>query len=296
MSNLYGTVRPSNLNIDTDVEMFYFYRPTRSTDDDEFLNGFKRLDTVNLVPCVKDSEGETSELNDILGLYELRLPLDIFNKKGFYSIYIRPKEIEATLTDVSVLAAYPDVKGVIVNVSGFDGITDLTGYRIDYIDDSGDRTNISRIITSCNRCEPVLVTVADSYPKTTRYRLVDTATNLMFCTVTPSSASSFKPNVTPFIGVPGGKVVISNTKFDPKLVEIEMVDHDIDTLTYMVEGDQVRNRDTAIITTYNDEHEIYKQQDYYTVKDSYGNALRDVKRNREIIDGSQSYDNVVNTK
>ena len=61
----------------------------------------------------------------------------------------------------------------------------------------------------------------------------------------------------------------------------------------MIEGDQVRNRDKAIITTYNDNHEIYKQQDYYTVKDSLGNALYDVKRNREYIDGEESYDNTV---
>ena len=42
-----------------------------------------------------------------------------FNKKGFYTIYIRPKEISHTITDVSVLAAYPDVRGIVLrkNVS-----------------------------------------------------------------------------------------------------------------------------------------------------------------------------------
>lgn len=288
MAGLYGTVRGSNLNIGADVEMFYHYRPTRGSDDENFSNGFKKLDTVNIA---KTKFSETDE--DILGLFELRLPLDIFNKKGFYTIYIRPKENNVNITDVSVLAAFPDVKGVVFNLSDFDGITDLTGYRIDYYDDNGDRTDVSRIITSCNRCEPVLVTVSDSYPKTTRYRLTDTSANLVFCTVTPSTASSFKPDVAPFIGVPGGRVVVSNTKFDPKLVEIEMVEHDADTITYMVEGDQVRNRDHAIITTFNEDHEIYKQQDYYTVKDELGKPLLDVKRNREYIDPTQSYDNTI---
>ena len=286
--NLYGTVRPSNININNDVEMFYYYRPTRGSDDENFSNGFKKLDNINLVQS-------KSEDDVLIGLFELRLPLDIFNKKGFYTVYLRPKEIFTNITDVSVLAAYPDVKGVVFNLGSpeFEGITDLTGYRIDYFDDNGERTDVSRLITSCNNCEPVLVTISDSYPKATRYRLTDSSSNLVFCTVTPSTASSFKPDVAPFIGVPGGNVVVSNTKFDPKLIEIEMVEHDADTLTYMIEGDQVRDRDNAIITTYNDDHEIYKQQDYYTVKDELGNPLRDVKRNREYIDPDQSYDNTI---
>lgn len=291
MPGLYGTVRASNIDIETDVEIFYHYRPTRGTDDENFLNGFKRLDTVNLVQTKGPDVNE--EIVDIIGLFELRLPLDTFNQKGFYTVYIRPREYEVNIEDVSVLAAYPDVKGVVFNLGDLNDITDLTGYRIDYFDDSGKRTDVSRLVTSCNRCEPVLVTVSDTYPKDTRYRLTDTSSQLIFCTVTPSTASSFKPNVAPFIGVKGGKVVISNTKFDPKVVEIEMVDHDADTLTYMIEGDQVRDRDNAIITTFNEYHEIYKQQDYYTVKDEYGKPLRDVKRNREYIDPTQNYDNTI---
>jgi len=291
MASLYGTVRTSNLDIDNDVEILYFYRPTRSTDPDD-MTGFRFLDSSCLVKAQYDND-LNEPISDILGLYELRLPLDVFNQKGFYTVYIRPKEERIKLTDVSVLATYPDVKGVIINLSDLNGVMDLTGYRIDYLDTSGNRTDISRLITSCNRCEPVLVTVADSYPKTTRYRFTDTSSNLVFCTVTPSSASSFRPNVTPYIGVPGGEVYLVNTKFDPKLLEIEMVDHDADTLTYMIEGDQVRNRDKAIITTYNDEREIYKQQDYYTVKSSLGEPLYDVKKNRDSIDNGESYDKVI---
>lgn len=289
MSGVYGTIRPANLNIDQDVEIFYFYRPTRSTDSEDFLDGFKKLDSSS---CLVEAEAEG--MGQLFGMYDLRLPLDRFNKKGFYTVYIRPKEIEERLADVSVLAAYPDVKGIVLNMnsSGLRGIDDLTGYRVDYCD--GDkRTDITRLITSCNRCEPVIVTIADSYPKTQRYRLTDTGSKFAFCTVTPSSSSSFKPNVTPYIGTAGCKVIISNTKFSPVMLEIEMVDHDADTLTYMIEGDQVRDRDKAIITTYNEDKEIYKQQDYFTVKDSLGNALRDIKRNRTTFDGDQEYDKVV---
>ena len=293
MAGLYGTVRSSNINVDTDVEIFYFYRPTRSSDPDD-MTGFKPLDPNCLVPSHYDTTGATGYSGEtILGLFELRLPLDTFNKKGYYTVYIRPREVKVKLTDVNVLAAYPDIKGVVINTSNNDlnGINDLTGYRIDYMNE-GVRTDISRIITSCNKCEPVLVTVSDSYPKATRYKLVDNSSNsLFFCTVTPSAVSSIKPNVTPYIGVPGGDVVISNTKFDPIMMEIEMVDNDIDSIMNMVAGDQVMNRDKGIITTYNEQGEIFKQQDYYTVKDKLGEALYTVKRNRPTIDTQESYDN-----
>lgn len=290
MSGVYGTIRPANLNIDQDVEMFYYYRPTRSTESDSMQN-FEELPTDCLVEAKYDTDTESGI--PLLGVYNLRLPLDIFNKKGFYTVYIRPKAMKTQITDVSVLAAYSDVKGVVFNLNNLSGVTDLTGYRIDYLDDSGSMTNITRLVTSCNRCEPVLVTVSDSYPKATRYRLTDSGSKLVFCTVTPSSTTSFKPNVTPFIGAAEGSVIISNTKFSPVLLEIEMVEHDNETLTYAIEGDQVRDRDKAIITTYNDEKDIYTQQDYFTVKDRLGNALRDVKRQRKDIDNTQEYDKVV---
>lgn len=292
MSGIYGTIRSANITPLTDVEMFYYYRPTRSTESEDF-SGYKILDASCLVRANYEDENNNDELVPLFGVYNLRLPLDKFNKKGFYSVYIRPKEYITTLTDVSVLAAYPDVKGVVIDINNVGGISDLTGYRIEYYDSNGNRVDTTRLITSSNRCEPVLVTVADSYPKATRYRITDTGSNLLFCTVTPSSSTSFKPNVTPFIGIAGGKVSIVNTKFSPMLLEIEMIDHDADTLTYAIEGDQVRDRDQAVITTYNDDKEIYLQQDYYTVKNSLGTPLYDVKKKRVNIDGSQSYDNVI---
>ena len=197
MSGVYGTVRPSNINILQDVEIFYHYRPTRSADSDDNSPYYLPLDSSCLVKA--EMSGITGS-SEILGLYNLRLPLDVFGQKGFYSVYIRPKQYECELKDVSVLAAYPDVKGIVVAMNSVNGIDDLTGYIVQYKDNSsGELTEIVRLITSCNRCEPVLVTVSDNYPKATRYKLTDNASNYLFCTVTPSSSNSFKPNVTPYI-------------------------------------------------------------------------------------------------
>ena len=77
------------------------------------------------------------------------------------------------------------------------------------------------------------------------------------------------------------------------MMEIEMVTHDMDTLSYMLEGDQVNDRDNAIITTYNDNKEIYHQADYYTLKDKLGNPIYNIKKKRDIIDVEQEYDNII---
>ena len=283
-TGVFGSIRPANINPDIDVDMYYLYRPTRGETDHDF-NGYKQLNPSQCLGyCVTDSEEEK-----IIGLYNLKLPLNIFNRKGIYSIYIKPKECKTTIIDVSVLAAYPSVKGVVLNIKDryLSGISDLTGYRIDYGD------GVSRLIKSCNRCEPVIINTGDGYPKSTRYNLTDSSSNLVFCTVSPSSSPTYKTNASPYIGEPGLEVKIVNTKFSPKLIEIEMVDHDADTISYMLEGDQVNDRDNGIITTYNEEHEIYHQSDFYVIKDRLGNPLYNVKRKRDNIDHGQDYENII---
>ena len=284
-SGVFGTVRPAKLNPSRDVEILYYYAPSRGETSADF-NGYKRLDASE---CLVPANEENNENTLINGLYKLRLPLDKFNRKGIYTLYIRPKEYETTITDVSVLAAYPDVKGVILNINSGDlvGLDNLTGYRIEFEDGT------TRLIKSCNRCEPVIVNTGDGYPKSTRYNLTDGSSNIVFCTVSPSSSPTFRPNARPYIGEPGAKIKVINTLFTPQLYTIEMVTHDMDTLSYMLEGDQTNDRDNAIITTYNDKHEIYHQSDYYVLKDKLGKPLYNVRRKRENIDTNQDYDNII---
>lgn len=279
MSGIYGTVRPADITPSNDVEMFYYYRPTRSTTSDEF-SGFKTLDSSYLVQS-------TVSGSNLIGMFNLQLPLDKFNKKGIYTIYIRPKNISITLTDVSVLQSNPDIKGVVF--SQVEGITDYTGYRLEY------STGDVRMITSSNLCSPVMSPSADGYAQSIRYKLTDTSSDLYFCTVTPSVAGSDKVNYAPYIGSPNETVTLTNTKFDPIMLEIELVDHDADTISYMLEGDQVRDRDHSIITTYNDQNEIYIQHEHYTIKSELGKPLYDVKAKMDTIDGTQAHSNIINS-
>ena len=294
MPGVYGTIRPATIDPEKDVDIYYYYRPTRGTEDADFKDGFKTLESSCLVPST------SSDGINICGLYSLKLPLDKFNSKGIYTIFIKPHEMEAQIVDVSILDNYsnPVVEGIVINSDDVSGNTNLDGYRIEYYDDDGQLVDgMIRLVTSSNSCIPVKVTVADSYARATRYKLTNASSEkLVFCTLTPSTSSSYKPNVSPSIGYVGQTIHIINTKFNPVMLEIEMVDHDADTISTMLEGDQIRDLDHGLITTYDTNKEIYKQHEIYTLKSTTGKPLYDVKHQKgpsEIDVEGQEYDKIV---
>ena len=105
----YGTTIPINIaNVDIPnlVDISYCYHEKRSYDSLSNAK-FKKLDSAILTQAIREKvDGDADEF--VEGMYNLQLPLSEFNKKGFYSVYIKPKEIEAVITDVSTLAAYSD--------------------------------------------------------------------------------------------------------------------------------------------------------------------------------------------
>lgn len=282
MGGIYGTVKPANINIEHDVDIFYSYKPNRGYNN---LTTFTKMDATNLIKATVD--GTTT----IDGLYNLKLPLSIFGNKGIYTVYIKPKEHVLKIEAISELQNYPDIRGVIFKSEDLgdylSGNNSLVGYRIQY----GETEDaFTRIITSSNRCYSV--TTANG-TKFSLYSTMGGSSSLVFCTVTPSTANSITPNLLPDIGNPNDTVKIANTKFSPIMFEIEMVEHDAETLSYMLEGDQVRNLDTGVFTVYNDNHEIYKQYEAYSVKTQLGKPLYDIKVNKTNIDTTQNYNNVI---
>ena len=284
----YGTRIASNVT-QKDVEIFYSYSPTRNSDD---VNNA----TFMKLPSNLLFDAETED-NDVLeGLKNLKLPLQYFNKKGFYSVYIRPKEVKAVINNVSTLTAYPDVRGIVINTSSVTELSNelrtnnmLVGYRIVYLDENGKRENYYRIVTSNNKCEPVEQSLPNVNQNATRYRFNE-GSNLTFITVSPSVAPSFKPNATPYIGKVGQQILFVNTKFEPFLLDIEMVDKDIENIATMLEGSQLRSLDNGLVTTFNENNEIYHQSEHYSLKDPYtGEPIYEVKMNKtDSIDFSQT--------
>lgn len=290
MSGMYGTVKPADINIDSDVEIFYYYRPSLNSEDTNFKK-FKKFDDPSkiLTPCQSSSDNMS-----ISGLFNLKLPLDIFNKKGIYTIYIRPSEINAEIIDVSTLAAFPDIRGVVFSkdaLSAYTSSNSLVGYRIEYLNKDMEKTGEFKIITSSNLAEPISYVLNNSSEKGTKYRYTMSGQTL-FCTVTPSLATTFRPNNLPFIGNTGQSIKLVNTKFNPIMLELEFVNHDDETIAYMLEGDQLIDKDNAIITTFNNRGEIYHQSEYGVYKDSYGNPLYEFKKNKSNIDFTQNIDNL----
>ena len=84
MSNgTYGTIKPSLINPQMDVEIWYHYRPTRNSEDESFKN-FKKIDNVS--EMFSNSTCDTTLKDTTLpGMYNLKLPLTYFNKKGIRS-------------------------------------------------------------------------------------------------------------------------------------------------------------------------------------------------------------------
>ena len=290
MSGMYGTVKPADINIGKDVEVFYHYRPSYNSDDTNFKN-FRTLDAESvLYPC-----GSGDENIPISGLFNLKLPLNEFNKKGIYTIYIRPKEIETTISNIGVLAAFPDVRGVVFEkndeMTDFQEANSLVGYRIEYLNNSGKKNGNFKIITSSNLSESISYVLNNSSDKGIKYRFT-MGGNQIFCTVTPSLAPTFKPNDLPLIGNSGQKVKLVNTKFNPLMIELEMTEHDNETIAYMLEGDQLVDKDKALITTFNKNGEIYHQSEFGAYKDEYGTPLYEFKKTRDNIDFNQSLDNL----
>ena len=51
------------------------------------------------------------------GLYTLKLPTNDFGVKGIYTIIIKPIEIRTKIVDSGILSAYPDIKGILFDLS-----------------------------------------------------------------------------------------------------------------------------------------------------------------------------------
>lgn len=291
-NGVYGTRVASRIT-PNDVEIFYSYSPTRNSDD-------VNKATFTKLPSSLLMDANTDDNMVIEGLKNLKLPLQYFNKKGFYSVYIRPKEVRAVINHISTLTAYPDVRGIIIDTTSVPELSNelktnnmLVGYRIVYLktDGSNERENYYRIVTSNNKCEPVEQSLPNVNQNATRYRFNESST-LTFITVTPSVAPSFKPNAEPYIGQTGQEILFVNTKFEPILLDIEMVDKDIENIATMLEGSQLRSLDNGLVTTFNENNEIYHQSEHYSLKNPQtGDPVYEVKLNKtDSIDFSQTLD------
>lgn len=278
----YGTKRLANVEL-SDIEIIYTYSPSR---DVLPIGDAQVLDPNSVLNRIDDPIIQGQLLN---GWYNMRLPSDIFGSLGFYNIIIRPRVTVATISDCGSLAAFPDKKGIIVDIGQLNesNLDNLIGSRIEY-----PGTEIFRIVTSANRVEPVNQNLPNTTQKAVRYRFNDNS-NLVFLTLTPSSAPNVKPNSFPFIGTPGEDMYIYKTNFDPIMVEIELAEHDIDTLAIGLYGNQTKSIVDGKYTLYDFDNNIYKQYNLYEIQDQFtSEPLYEVREESENIDETKDFDTI----
>jgi hypothetical protein len=298
-TGIYGTVRPADVSPE-DIEIILNYTPSRD-DTDNFL--LTKLDAAAVLkPYFNNAAtGGNANVEILGGLYNLKLPADQFNKIGIYTLFIRPAQIRTKILDCGVLSSLPNVKGLVFDLSDVPSAyrnkfvsQGLTGFRIEYLNSDGTKVpNFFRLITSSFFCEPVVQNLTNSSQKAIRYRYTENNTNLMFCTVSPSSSPTNKPNATPYIGQPNQNVIITNTFFNPMTLDIEIAEHDFSTLAIALFGNQTKSMDDGVYTMYDTDNNIYRQYNLYEIRDQFNHLLYEVRQDRgDNIDFSKNFTNI----
>jgi hypothetical protein len=298
----YGIIRPADVSPE-DVEIYYHYVSGRTSDATATLKRLSPSDVLTPVFHNSDTTDDSAapDVEILGGMYNLKLASGDFSELGIYTLHIRPKQIRTTITDCGILASLPSVRGLVIDLSNVPAADrnkftpqGLVGYRVEYINTSDNKkiSNFYRVVTSSFYCTPIVSNLTSTSQKAIRYQYSEQATNLMFLTVTPSSAPSNKPNTVPFIGTPSQKIILTNTYFNPTTIEVEMVEHDATTLAHALYGNQSKAVSQGIYTIYDNNNNIYKQYNLYEVKDEFNETLYEVREERTDIDETLNFDTI----
>lgn len=284
----YGVIRPADVS-PADIQIFYNFAPNRNV----VPTGFVELDATSVITRFNLPSNPLSVNTFFPGLYNLNLPANQFSQKGIYNIVVRPRVYNLRIIDCGVLSSSPDIKGIVLNTSNLppelSTANSLIGYRVEYFRENlVKEPNYFKIITSSGRVEAVNQNVNNTSQKAIRYRYRDDS-DLLFCTLTPTSAPLTTPNKIPFFGSPGGVITITNTHFNPIHIELEMVEHDIETLSYGIYGNQTKSIQDGVYTIYNSQNEIYKQFNLYEIQDDFGNPLYEVRQQLQNVDLTKEF-------
>lgn len=282
----YGAVKLADVDFN-DVDVLYAYAPNR-----ESLGDIQFQPLYNSV-----TNNEFRKMLGADGGYKLRLPANIFNRLGFYLIQIRPKIFQTQIVDCSFVITNNDQelqiskKGIVIPKLQFQSTGSLVGYQIEYFDDNGVKIkNFHRIITSSD-----LVSVNPNNNTTnassTTY-VLDSGGNQLFLTLTPDEASLITSEASSDLGKSGQQILLSNTFFDPVMIEVEMVDQSVKTLSYALYGQSTRDLETGVYSIFDGDGNLYKQYNLLTRKKEFTDGSIDVKEERTNIDRSQTFFNI----
>lgn len=280
---IHGTVKLADVDFN-DVDVLYAYSPNReSLGDTQFQPLFNSV-----------TNNEFRKMLGADGGYKLRLPASIFNRLGFYLLLVKPKTFQTQIVDCSFVVTNNDTeiqiskKGIVIPKLQFQSSGSLIGYQIEYFDDNGNKIkNFHRIVTSSD-----LVSVNpnnnSSNASSTTY-VLDPNGNQLFLTLTPDEASLISNQSASDLGKSGQQILISNTFFDPTMIEVEMVDQSIKTLSYALYGNSTRDLETGVYSIFNEQGQLYKQYNLLTEKKVFTDGNIDIKEQRTNINNNQNF-------
>jgi len=284
---IYGTKKLADVDYN-DVDVLYAYSPNRETVTDNQLRPL--FSTI--------SNSDFAKMFGADGAYKLKLPAAVFNQLGFYVVLIKPKTFETNIIDCSFIVTETSEeiqisrKGIVIPKLQFQGTGSLIGYQVEYFDDNGIKIkNFHKIITGSDPVSPAQNPSVPSQNSTTSYSLSDNGASL-FLTLTPDEVSLVSNTARADLGKAGQKILISNTFFDPVMLEIEMVDQTVKTLSYGIFGNSTRDMESGLFSIFDENNNLYKQYNLLTRKKVFSNGNVDYKEQRTIVNYNQSFNSL----
>lgn len=287
---IYGTKKLADVDFN-DVDVLYAFSQTREQVTDNQLRP--------LFPNVTNAE--FTKMFGADGVYKLKLPASVFNQLGFYIVLIKPKSYETEIVDCSYVIRETDEdiqiskKGIVIPKLQFQGTGSLIGYQLEYFDDNGVKVkNFHRIITGSDLVSPAPNSTQSNTAAAQSYVLDDNGA-FLFLTLTPDEVSLISNTKQADLGKAGQKIIVSNTFFDPVMLEVEMVDQTIKTLSYGIFGNSTRDLELGIYSIFDDNGSLYKQYNLLTRKKTFSNGEVDIKEQRTNINLNQNFDQLSQT-
>lgn len=286
---IYGSKTLASCDFN-DVDILYAYSPSR-----------EEVGDLQFTPLHSSiTENDFRKLFGVDGAYKLRLPANVFNQLGFYTIIIKPKTFQTQIIDCSVVVTNTDTeiqiskKGIVIPKLNFLDTGSLIGYKIEYIDENGVKVkNFHRIITSSDLVS-VSANQQSSNSSSSTYALNPNGTHL-FLTVTPDESSLISNAQQPSLGSAGQTIFISNTFFDPVMIEVEMVDQNMKTLSRVLTGNSIRDNLTGRLSYFDENNNLWKQYLMTTKKNQFQTGEIDIKREITDLDFDQTFEDLENS-
>lgn len=285
----YGSVIPANIDIN-DIELQFSFQKDLATP----LASVQTLQPTDFIKKTIDNQRPNQ---NNAGTYSLEIPANFYATRGlgFYHFYLRPRKMDMTIADCAYLED-TDLKGIIVDLNQMSSYArsklskdnNVIGYIVQYLEQGATPEklipNLFRIATASYRVEPVPSSLNNTQSQAgVRYRLNQNS-SLVFIALSPSSTVGINDNEIAFIGNPTQQIIMQNSYFSPKLLQVQITDVDEKSLYYGIFGDQSFNFENGIRTFFDEQGQIYLQKDEFTIKDDTGNPLKKISKIRDSID------------